>query len=58
MEIGIILGTILGILLLIIGIVSPLVSKCKGIRNKWAWQVVLLGCCAIMTAIVNSFILL
>ncbi|WP_157800111.1 hypothetical protein [Sporolactobacillus pectinivorans] len=58
MEIGIILGLILGALLLIIGIVSLLVCKLKSIENKWAWWVILFGCCAIITAIVNSFALL
>ncbi|MDN3954583.1 hypothetical protein [Sporolactobacillus laevolacticus] len=55
---GTILGAILGVLLLIVGSVSLLVSKSKGIENKWAWWVILFGCCAIMTAIVNSFVLL
>lgn len=62
MESGLILGTILGaisgVLLLIIGIVSLLVSKLKNTENKWAWWVILFGCSAIMTAIVNSFALL
>ncbi|WP_167815127.1 hypothetical protein [Sporolactobacillus shoreae] len=58
MEIGPILGMILGVLLLIVGIVSLLIGKFKSTENKWAWWVILFGCSAIMTAIVNSFALL
>ncbi|MGE8203628.1 hypothetical protein ACQKP0_03615 [Heyndrickxia sp. NPDC080065] len=45
----------MAIVLLIISFVSLLVSKRKGIENKWARWVILLGCCAIITAIINSF---
>lgn len=55
MKIGIISGMIFGILLLIISFVSLLVSKRKGEENKWARWVILFGCCAIISAIINSF---
>ncbi|MGE6256332.1 hypothetical protein ACQKCU_00265 [Heyndrickxia sporothermodurans] len=55
MKIGIISGMIFGILLLIISFVSLLVSKRKGVENKWARWGILFGCCAIISAITNSF---
>ncbi len=55
MKIGIISELILGILVLIISFVSLFISRRKGTENKWARWVILFGCCAIITAIVNTF---
>ncbi|MBB2482893.1 MULTISPECIES: hypothetical protein [Heyndrickxia] len=57
MEISSLINMIFGVLLVIISFVSLLVSKRKGRKNKWAGWVILIGSCAIITAVVNLVVL-
>ncbi|OPJ64622.1 hypothetical protein [Clostridium oryzae] len=54
MKIGIILGTILGVLLLIIGGTAFFIAKRRGTRCKWCLWVSLAGVCALITAGANA----
>ncbi|WP_211750301.1 hypothetical protein [Paenibacillus sp. Marseille-Q4541] len=51
---GFIVGTSLAVLVLLTGIVGLLISKQKRKKNKWAWWLILFGCCAIISAFINA----
>ncbi|NMM65181.1 hypothetical protein HBE96_21595 [Clostridium sp. P21] len=53
MLIGIILGSVLGIILLLIGFVGIIVNKQNRRSSRWPDWVVIAGGCAILTAIFN-----
>lgn len=54
MKVGIILGTILGIILLIVSAIGMLLYKRRGISCKWSLWVALAGVCSLITASVNA----
>lgn len=54
MEVGWIVGTSLAVLILIAGVIGLLVSRQNGRKSKWAWWFILFGCCAVISALINS----
>ncbi|MEY9973203.1 Mg2+ and Co2+ transporter CorA [Lysinibacillus sp. RC46] len=52
MEIPFLVGTGVAVLVLLVGIFG-LVSKKNGKPNKWAWWLIIIACCAFVSAIIN-----
>lgn len=58
MLIGIILGSVLGVILLLVGLIGMIVSRQKRSSSRWPEWVTIAGGLAILTAVVNSMKLL
>lgn len=48
------IGIIVAVILLIVGIIVLLVMRNKPQKRKWGWLIIVLGICAIISALVNA----
>ena len=54
MKVGILLGTILGFILIIVSAIGLMLYKKHGVACKWSLWVGLAGVCSLITANINA----